>query len=196
MEKLLEKLNKKGLTLGAAESCTGGMICEMVTGTPGASAVFLGGVVSYANEVKINVLGVSPETLSQKGAVCEDVAGMMAEAAKPGETLSIVLTVIVPDGETYRFVDVPFTVEPVQREARTGSAAFDEYSAEALLYVVDYQLIADGTVLTNKDYTYGEAEGGYGIPVRYDLPESVEHLVLRPVRYWSGECTDEEIVLR
>ena len=152
----------------------------------------------------------------------------LPEAAKPGEALSIVLTVIVPDGETYRFVDVPFTVEPVQREARTGSAAFDEYSAEALLYVtdveiygevdvvgpemwrdlfmnrtdaeidyvVDYQLIADGTVLTNKDYTYGEAEGGYGIPVRYDLPESVEHLVLRPVRYWSGECTDEEIVLR
>ena len=82
MEKLLEKLNKKGLTLGAAESCTGGMICEMVTGTPGASAVFLGGVVSYANEVKINILGVSPETLSQKGAVCENVAGMMAEGVR------------------------------------------------------------------------------------------------------------------
>ena len=152
----------------------------------------------------------------------------LPEAAAPGEALDIVLTVIVPDGETYRFVDVPFTVEPVQREVRTGSAAFDEYTASAQLYitdveiygevdvvgpemwrdlfmnrtdaeidyVVDYQLIADGTVLTNKDYTYGEAEGGYGIPVRYDLPESVEHLVLRPVRYWSGECADEEIVLR
>ena len=152
----------------------------------------------------------------------------LPETAAPGEALDILLTVIVPDGETYRFVDVPFTVEPVQREVRTGSAAFDEYTASAQLYitdveiygevdvvgpemwcdlfmnrtdaeidyVVDYQLIADGTVLTNKDYTYGEAEGGYGIPVRYDLPESVEHLVLRPVRYWSGECADEEIVLR
>ena len=152
----------------------------------------------------------------------------LPEAAKPGEALSIVLTVIVPDGETYRFVDVPFTVELAQRQTLTGRAAFSEYTASATLYitdveiygevdvvgpemwrdlfmnrtdaeidyVVDYQLIADGTVLSNKDYTYGEAEGGYGIPVRYDLPESVEHLVLRPVRYWSGECADEEIVLR
>ena len=39
-------------------------------------------------------------------------------------------------------------------------------------YVVDYQLIADGEVLYNKDYTYGTADGGYGIPVRYDLPEN------------------------
>ena len=152
----------------------------------------------------------------------------LPEAAKPGEALSIVLTVIVPDGEWYRFVDVPFTVTPAERKVRTGSAAFAEYSAEALLYVtdveiygevdvvgpemwvdlfmnrtdaevdyvVDYQLIADGTVLANKDYTYGEAEGGYGVPVRYDLPESVERLVLRPVRYWSGECADEDIVLQ
>lgn len=82
MEKLLEKLNEKGLTLGAAESCTGGMICQTVTGTPGASAVFLGGVVSYANEVKINVLGVSPKVLTEKGAVCEEVAGMMAEGVR------------------------------------------------------------------------------------------------------------------
>ena len=63
-------------------------------------------------------------------------------------------------------------------------------------YVVDYQLIADGEVLFNKDYTYGEANDGYGIPVRYDLPQRCERLVLRPVRYLSGECEAEEIVLR
>ena len=63
-------------------------------------------------------------------------------------------------------------------------------------YVVDYQLIADGEVLFNKDYTYGEANNGYGIPVRYDLPQRCERLVLRPVRYLSGECEAEEIVLR
>lgn len=152
----------------------------------------------------------------------------LPEAAKSGEALEVVLTVIVPDGETYRFVDVPFTVELAQRQTLTGSAAFSEYTASAALYitdveiygevdvvgpemwrdlfmnrtdaeidyVVDYQLIADGAVLSNKDYTYGEAEGGYGIPVRYDLPESIEHLTLRPVRYWSGECADEEIVIR
>ena len=63
-------------------------------------------------------------------------------------------------------------------------------------YVVDYQLIADGEVLYNKDYTYGTADGGYGIPVRYDLPENYERLALRPVRYLSGECEEEEIVLK
>ena len=63
-------------------------------------------------------------------------------------------------------------------------------------YVVDYQLIADGEVLYNQDYTYGEAEGGYGIPVRYDLPETYESLALRPVRYLSGECDEETIVLK
>lgn len=62
-------------------------------------------------------------------------------------------------------------------------------------YVVDYQLIADGEVLYNQDYTYGEAEGGYGIPVRFDLPKTYEHLALRPVRYLSGECEAEEIAL-
>lgn len=153
----------------------------------------------------------------------------LPKAARPGEALTVLLTVIIPDGETYRYVDVPFTVEPVQRESIGGSASFAEYSAEALLYitdveiygevdvigqlgwrelymnradtdeadyVVDYQLIADGEILYNKDYTYGEAEGGYGIPVRYDLPEGCASLVLRPVRYLSGECADEEIVLR
>lgn len=153
----------------------------------------------------------------------------LPEAAKPGEALDIVLTVIVPDGETYRFVDVPFTVELAQREMRTGSAAFAEYTASAQLYitdveiygevdvtgqtgwrdlymnradtddvdyVVDYQLIADGTELYNKDYAYGEANNGYGIPVRYDLPEGCERLVLRPVRYLSGECADEDIALQ
>lgn len=79
MKELLPKLQNMGLTFAAAESCTGGMICETITSAPGASAVFLGGVVSYANEVKIGLLGVSAKVLSEKGAVCEDVAGQMAE---------------------------------------------------------------------------------------------------------------------
>lgn len=79
MKKLLEILTEKNITLAAAESCTGGMVCETVTSLPGASAVFLGGVVSYANEVKINVLGVSADDLLKYGAVSETVAAQMAE---------------------------------------------------------------------------------------------------------------------
>ena len=82
MKQLLEALTEKNITLAAAESCTGGMVCETVTSLPGASAVFLGGVVSYANEVKINVLGVSSESLERYGAVSEDVAARMAEGVR------------------------------------------------------------------------------------------------------------------
>ena len=64
-------------------------------------------------------------------------------------------------------------------------------------YVVDYQLIADGEVLYNRDYTYGkETQDGYGVAVRFDLPESYENLVLRPVRYLSGETSSEDIPIQ
>lgn len=95
----------------------------------------------------------------------------------------------VTDVEIYGEVDV--TGQTAWAELYESRADTDEED-----YVVDYQLIADGEVLYNKDYTYGEADGGYGIPVRYDLPESCENLALRPVRYLSGECIEEEIVLK
>ena len=79
---VLEGLKEKGLTLGTAESCTGGLIAKRMTDLPGASSVFKGGVVSYTNEVKMGVLGVSLELLEEKGAVCADVARAMAEGAR------------------------------------------------------------------------------------------------------------------
>jgi len=64
-------------------------------------------------------------------------------------------------------------------------------------YVVDYQLIADGEVLYNKDYTFGkETQDSYGVAVRFDLPESYENLVLHPVRYLSGETEAEDIPIQ
>lgn len=64
-------------------------------------------------------------------------------------------------------------------------------------YIVDYQLIADGNVLYNRDYNYGkETQDGYGVAVRFDLPESYENLVLRPVRYLSGETPSEDIPIQ
>lgn len=64
-------------------------------------------------------------------------------------------------------------------------------------YVVDYQLIAGGETLHNKEYLYGASnDTSYGIALRYDLPQSCSSLILRPVRYLSGECADEDIVLR
>lgn len=75
-------LGEKGLTIATAESCTGGEIAHMITSVPGSSAYFKGAVVAYANEVKVNVLGVSAEDIEREGAVSETVVLQMAEGAK------------------------------------------------------------------------------------------------------------------
>ena len=83
LEEVVEQLLlEKGLTLGVAESCTGGLMAKRLTDVPGASKVFKGGIVSYTNEVKAGVLGVPQELLDQYGAVSSQVAQAMAEGAR------------------------------------------------------------------------------------------------------------------
>ena len=74
-----EALLARGWLCGLAESCTGGLAGAVCTAIPGASQWFAGGVISYANAVKIRVLGVDAETLEALGAVSEAVARQMAE---------------------------------------------------------------------------------------------------------------------
>lgn len=75
-------LRKKGVTVATAESCTGGEIARMITSVPGSSAYYKGSVVSYVNEVKINVLGVNAGDIEREGAVSETVVLQMAEGVK------------------------------------------------------------------------------------------------------------------
>jgi len=75
-------LKQRGETLAIAESCTGGLLGEMITETAGSSAYFMGGIVSYSNQVKTEVLGVSPEALQEYGAVSAAVAEQMALGAQ------------------------------------------------------------------------------------------------------------------
>ena len=79
---VLKGLKTKGLSLGVAESCTGGLIAKRLTDVPGSSQAFKGGIVSYTNEIKENVLGVPPHMLEQYGAVSREVAAAMAEGAR------------------------------------------------------------------------------------------------------------------
>lgn len=81
-ERLVELLRARGLTCATAESCTGGGVGAALTAVPGSSAVFLGGVVSYANAVKRDVLGVSAATLDTVGAVSPETAAQMADGAR------------------------------------------------------------------------------------------------------------------
>ena len=80
-EQLGGLLRSKGLLMGTAESCTGGRIANMVTLVAGSSDYFVGGVVSYSNEVKHNVLGVSEDSLRLHGAVSREVVEQIAQGA-------------------------------------------------------------------------------------------------------------------
>jgi nicotinamide-nucleotide amidase len=93
-EELVGKLLlEKGLTLGTAESCTGGMIASRLTDIPGSSEYFKGGIVSYTNEVKNRVLGVGQEILNTFGAVSEETAVAMAQGAREKTNADLGLSV-------------------------------------------------------------------------------------------------------
>lgn len=100
-ERLVELLKARGLKCATAESCTGGLVGGAITAVPGSSAAYLGGVVSYANEVKHGVLGVSADTLATVGAVSPETAAQMAEGVRRlvGADLAVSVTGIAgPDG--------------------------------------------------------------------------------------------------
>ena len=100
-EKLVALLKAQGLTCATAESCTGGGVGSAITAVPGSSAVFAGGVISYSNDVKREVLGVSSDILQNVGAVSSETAAQMAEGARKllKTDLAVSLTGIAgPDG--------------------------------------------------------------------------------------------------
>ena len=100
-ENLVELLKARGLVCATAESCTGGGVGSAITGVPGSSAVFAGGVISYSNDVKRDVLGVSAESLDKYGAVSPQVAAQMADGVRRllKADLAVSLTGIAgPDG--------------------------------------------------------------------------------------------------
>ncbi|MBQ5883201.1 MAG: CinA family protein [Clostridia bacterium] len=78
-ERVVKKFKDQNLTLSTAESCTGGWLSKIITEVSGASSIFMGGVCSYSNDVKTNVLGVKDETLKAFGAVSEETAREMSQ---------------------------------------------------------------------------------------------------------------------
>jgi nicotinamide-nucleotide amidase len=100
---IIRILTQQKKTLALAESCTGGFIANQITNVPGASKIFLGGVVSYSNEAKQKFLGVRAKSLERHGAVSEAIAAEMAEGARErfGADFAIAVTGIAgPTGGT------------------------------------------------------------------------------------------------
>ena len=123
-------LREKGLTIGTAESCTGGLMAKRLTDVSGASQVFKGGIVSYTNEVKHHVLGVPQELLDQYGAVSAPVAKAMAEGARHALGCDIALSstgVAGPDKDDWgnevgtMFVAIATPEGPHVRELHLGN---------------------------------------------------------------------------
>ncbi|NTV24890.1 MAG: competence/damage-inducible protein A [Chlorobiaceae bacterium] len=99
-EVLVHLLIERGLTVAVAESCTGGLIASRLTDVPGSSACFLQGMVTYSNEAKQSLLGVSPGTLERHGAVSEHVALEMARGCleRSGADIAVATTGIAGPG--------------------------------------------------------------------------------------------------
>lgn len=88
-----DSLRTKNIKLFVAESCTGGLLAEKITRVPGSSEYFLGGVVSYNNQIKIDLLNVSTATLEADGAVSKEVAVQMANGARAAGQADLALSI-------------------------------------------------------------------------------------------------------
>ena len=142
-ELVLHLLRERGLTLGAAESCTGGLVAGRLTDVPGASDVFRGGVVAYANEVKERELGVPAPLLAAHGAVSAEIAAAMASGARErlGADVAVAVTGVAgpgggteekpvglvflhasgPNGELARRLDFPGDRETIRLRATVAA---------------------------------------------------------------------------
>jgi nicotinamide-nucleotide amidase len=97
---VLELCRRRGWTLATAESCTGGLVAARLTSVPGSSEVFVGSIVSYANEVKERELGVPRETLERHGAVSAETASAMSAGvrARLGADVAVSVTGVAGPG--------------------------------------------------------------------------------------------------
>ncbi len=133
-ETLLEECRRRRLTVATAESCTGGLVSAAMTDIAGSSDVFLGGVVSYSNQMKIDALDVPAGLLAQYGAVSEECARAMAEGARALSRADIAIAV-------------------------TGIAGPDGGSADKPLGLVWFALAEDGaTHATSRVFARGGRE--------------------------------------
>jgi nicotinamide-nucleotide amidase len=122
-EILQEMILARGLTISAAESCTGGMVSALLTNTAGSSACFIGSSVTYCNEAKTRLLGVKPETRAAHGAVSIETAREMAEGARRAFGTDIAISVTGIAGPTGGSTEKPVGTFVAGYADKSGSEA-------------------------------------------------------------------------
>ena len=120
------------LTLATAESCTGGLVAKRITDISGSSAMFEGGVVSYSNDVKMKILGVSAATLAEHGAVSEETAREMALGAKERLGADIAVSTTGIAGPTGGTDEKPVGTVCFGVASRLGVKTYTEHFGEEL----------------------------------------------------------------
>jgi PncC family amidohydrolase len=131
MERLLDQLAAALLarqqTLATAESCTGGLVGAALTNLPGSSAWYLGGVVAYANDLKIRLLGVPAETLAAHGAVSLETARAMAQGARAAAAADFAVSITGIAGPAGGTPEKPVGLVFVGVAAPHGTATFKHH---------------------------------------------------------------------
>jgi competence/damage-inducible protein CinA-like protein len=150
---VLELCRARGLTIGVAESCTGGLLGERLTAIPGSSDVVRGGVIAYANEVKQTLLGVSEALLVAHGAVSEPVVRALAAGARRALAVDVALAITgiagpgggsaeKPVGTVWLALDLRGEVETVLLRLWGDRAEIRQRAAQGALNLLRRALIA------------------------------------------------------
>ncbi|MDR2108811.1 MAG: CDP-diacylglycerol--glycerol-3-phosphate 3-phosphatidyltransferase [Coriobacteriales bacterium] len=142
---VIERALASGRSIGAAESCTGGLIAAALTAVPGASEVFKGAVVSYANQVKQQGLGVSAVTLARYGAVSEETACEMAKGALRALDVDVAVSVTGIAGPGGGTPEKPVGTVWIGTACRAADGSFSA-RAEHRLFAGDRAAVRNQTV--------------------------------------------------
>jgi nicotinamide-nucleotide amidase len=154
---VLRLLAERKQTLALAESCTGGCLAQRLTNVPGASAVFLGGVVAYSNAAKQKFLGVRSKTLAAHGAVSAAVAREMAEGARKEFDADFALAItgiagptggtrVKPVGTVFVALAGALGIIVERRLNVCGRRKFKEVTARQALALLHSRLLKSGTL--------------------------------------------------